>query len=282
MGSVERMIVRVSLSVVISRSACSSNHIRLMMTVSPEAFDAAHAQCWCGQGSAHRQASTSTSTNITVHNHVTCTQIEFPWQNGEDDKAGAPITTIDHWHGQLGLSRSKNTTGPHAEHELRLIISGYRWVASSTMGTFSHEASDLADDKENIASLALLDTLTRWLLPHWQGGVTLHVRTNDLCVLRGIRGDYYSHSGVWKAVRSLCGQYDVQLSAKVVERSSSSASASGTLFARGNTRGGKGTAEPLRKALRNPDVVNSAVKWLTESGQQGSTVYRIMLNHLTV
>jgi len=202
-------------------------------------------------------------------------QLEFPWQDDEREA----ITTID--HGQLEpvalLPKNSNTTGPHEhEHELRLIISGYRWVASSSMGTFWHEASDLLDDKDNIASFALLDTLTRWMLPHWQGA-TLHVRTNDVCVLRGIQGAY-SHSGVWDAVRSLCGQYDVELRAKaVVERSSSS----GILFARGNTRDGKCAAGTLRKALRNPDVVNEAVKWLLASGQQG-TVYRAMLNHLTV
>jgi hypothetical protein len=176
------------------------------------------------------------------------------------------------------LPKDTHTTGPHkgeGEYELRLIISGYRWVASSNMGTFWHEASGL-DDKD-IASFALLDTLTRWLLPHWRGSA-LHIRTNDVCVLRGIRGDY-PHSGVWNAVRSLCGQYDVELSAKVVERSSSS----GILFARGNTtRDGKCAAGTLRNALRNPDVVNAAVKWLMASGQQGSTVHRMVLSFLNV
>ena len=242
------------------------------MTVSREAFDAAHAQCWCGLSSAHGQASTSTST--TVHSRVVSTQLEFPWQDDEDDGPEA-ITTIGHGQPVALLPKNTNTTGPNErEHELRLIISGYRWVASSNMGTFWHEASDL-DDKD-IASFALLDTLTRWLLPHWQGS-SLHVRTNDVCILRGIRGDY-SHSGVWNAVRSLCGQYDVELSAKVVERPSSS----GMLFARGNTRVGKCAAGTLRNALRNPDVVNAAVKWLMESREQGSTVYRTILSHLTV
>ena len=248
-------------------------------TVSPEAFDAAHAQCWCGLGSAHGHASTSKSASTTVHSHMVNTQFEFPWQ---DDK---PEPTIN--HGQpvtFLLKNNTNASGPHEhEPELRLIITGYRWVASSNMGTFWHEASDLGDDKDAIASFALLDTLTRWL-PHWQGRGTLHVRTNDVCVLRGIRGAAasYSHSSVWSVVRSLCGQYDLELSAKVVERSSSSSS-SGILFApRTRTRDGKCTAETLRNSLRNPDVVNAAVKWLMASGQQGSTVYRTMLSHLTV
>ena len=209
-----------------------------------------------------------------MHSRVASSQFEFQWQDDEDDEPEA-ITTIGYGQPVTLLSKNTNTSRPH-EHELRQIISGCRWVASSNMGTFYHEASDL-DDKD-IASFALLDTLTRWLLPHWQGG-TLNIRTNDVCVLRGIRGDY-SHSGVWNAVRSLCGQYDVELSAKVVERSSSSSSR--ILFARGNTRDGKCAAGTPRNALRNPDVVNAAVKWLMASGQQGSTVYRAMLSHLTV
>jgi len=220
------------------------------MTVSPEAFDTAHAQCWCGLGSAHGQANASASASTTVRSRVVTTQLEVPYDEDEP-------------------------TGPHKhEHELRLIISGYRWVASSNIGTFWHEANDL-DDKD-IASFALLDTLTRWL-PHWQGGI-LHVRTNDVCVLRGIRGAYYDSGVVWHAVLSLCGQYDVQLSSKVVEPSS------GVCYARGNnTRGDKYAAGTLRtRVLRNPDVVNAAVKWLMASGQQGSTAYRTMLRHLTV
>jgi hypothetical protein len=212
-----------------------------------------------------------------MHRRVFSTQHKFPYEDEESEA----IATFD--RGQLEpvafLPKSTNTTGQHEhEHELRLIISGYRWVASSKMGTFWHDASDL-DDKDDIASFALLDTLTRWLLPHWQGG-PLHVRTNDVCVLRGIRGDY-SHSGVWNAVRSLCGQYDVELRVNVVEPSAS-ASSSGILFARGNTRDGKCAAGAVRKELRNPDVVKAAVRWLMESGQQGSTVYRSMLSYLTV
>lgn len=38
----------------------------------------------------------------------------------------------------------------------------------------------------DIASFALLDTLTRWV-PHWEGGV-LRVCTNDVYALRGIGG----------------------------------------------------------------------------------------------
>lgn len=270
-GSSERTIVRLS--------NLQSSHMSVT-TVSPEAFSATHAQCWCELGTAHGQASTSKSTSTTVHSHAVTskTQLEFPWQDDESEPSfnhGQPVAFLPR--------NNTNATGPHEhEPELRLIISGYRWVASSNMGTFWHEASDLGDDKDAIASFALLDTLTRWL-PHWQGRGTLHVRTNDVCVLRGIRGGAiagvraasYSPSGIWNVSRSLCGQYDLELSAKVVEHSSTS----GILFApRGRTQDGKCAAG----ALRNPDVVNAAVKWLMASGQQGSTVYRTMLSHLTV
>jgi hypothetical protein len=203
-----------------------------------------------------------------MRSRVVATQLGFPWQGDDEDEPEA-IATIDRSPPVALLNNA--TTGPR-EHELRLIITGYRWVASSDMGTFWHEASDL-DDKD-IASFALLDTLTRWL-PHWQGGI-LHVRTNDVCVVRGIRGAHCDSSVVWHAVRSLCGQYDVQLNAKVVEPSS------GILYARGNARGHKYAAGPVRRALRNPDVVNAAVKWMMESEQQGSIVLRTMLRHLTV
>jgi hypothetical protein len=227
--------------------------------VSPKAFHAAHAQCWCGLGSAHAQASTSASASSTTRsNRVITTQLDFPW----DDEL------------------EPDATGPHkSQHELRLIISGYRWEAHSNMGTFQHEARDL--DEKDIAPFALLDTLTRWLLPHWRGGI-LHVRTNDVCVLRGIQGgDCGSYSGVWNAVQSLCGQYDVRLSANVVEQLS--LSSPGTFYAHvRNTRDDRRGAGTVLRALRNPDVVNAAVKWLMGSGQEGSIVSQAMLSHLGV
>jgi hypothetical protein len=248
-----------------------------VVAVSSEAFDAAYAQRWCGPGSAHGQASTSTTGRDRV---FSTTQIGFPWQDDDERCEPEASTTIDHSSppAPVALHHNKATTTTAEQHELRLIISGCRWVASTggNIGTFWHEASDLGDGDGDVASFALLDTLTRWL-PHWQGGI-LHVRTNDVCILRGIRGAHRDSGAVWHAVRSLCGQYDVRLSAEVVEPSS------GILYARDNTRGGKypaGTTLSTR-ALRNPDVVDAAVKWLMESGQQGSTAYRTMLRHLTV
>jgi hypothetical protein len=45
------------------------------------------------------------------------------------------------------------------------------------------------DNKDSdVASFTLRDTLTCWS-PHGRGGI-LHVHTNDICVLRGIRGAY--------------------------------------------------------------------------------------------
>ena len=232
-----------------------------VIAVPLRAFDASCAQCWCGLGnlgSAHSQACTSASASPTTrHSHVITTQLDFPWQ------------------GEFELDV---TAGQHAQHELRLIISGYRWEAHSNMGTFQYEARDL--DEKDIASFALLDTLTRWLLPYWRGG-TLLVRTNDVCVLRGIRdGDCGSRSGVWNAVRSLCKQYDVRLSAHVVEQLSSS---SGIFNGRGgNTRDDRRGAGASHGSLRNPEVVNAAVKWLMGSGPEGSAVRRTMMSHLGV
>jgi hypothetical protein len=226
------------------------------IAVSLQAFDAAHAQCWCVLGSAHGQASSSTSASPTTqHSHVDTTQLDFPWQDEFEPDA---------------------TAGLRAQHELRLTISGYRWEAHSNMGTFQQEARDL--DEKDIAAFALLDSLTRWLLPHWQGG-TLHIRTNDVCVLRGIRGgDYGSYSGVWNTVRSLCEQYDVRLSANLVEQLSAAA---GIFCGRaGNTRGDRRGAGTGHRALRNPEVVNAAVQWLMGSGQEGSTA--TILSHLGV
>ena len=216
-----------------------------MRAVTFEALDAAAILCSFRQGPAHEQASTSTS----ARSRGATSQPEFPW------------------HDEVG------STGPHEQHELQLIISSHRWVACCNMGTFWHEANDL-DDKD-IASFALLDTLTRWL-PHWQSGI-LHIRTNDVCILREIRGAY-SYSGVWHAVWSLCGQYGVRMSAEAVEPKSA-----GNLYARaGNARDDKHAAGTVRRALRNPDVVDAAVKCLMASGEQESSVYRTMLSHLRV
>jgi hypothetical protein len=106
------------------------------------------------------------------------------------------------------------------------------------------------------------------------------VRTNDVCVLRGIRhGDYGSYLGVWNVVRSLCEQYDVRLSANLVEKLSSSSA--GIFYGRaGKTRDDRRGAGTGHRALRNPEVVNAAVKWLMGSGQEGSTGCRTMLSHL--
>jgi hypothetical protein len=83
-----------------------------------------------------------------------------------------------------------------AAHELLLVIDGAQWTAStSSFGRFSYATADLAP--EDLAPFALLDALTRWL-PRWRGGAVL-VRTNDVCVMWGIRG--YARSGVWRAVR---------------------------------------------------------------------------------
>jgi len=222
-----------------------TNRSRRADNLTYEVLDAAATLCSFKLGSAYEQASTSTS----ALSRVVPTQLEFPWHDEVDP------------------------TGPREQHELRLIISSHRWVASCNMDTFWHEANDL-DDKA-IASFALLDTFTRWL-PHWQGGI-LHVRTNDVRILREIRGTY-SYSGVWHVVWALCRQYGVQMSAEAVEPK-----LAGILYARaGDARDDKYAAGTVRRELRNPDVVDAAVKLLMASGEQDSCVNRTMLSHLRV
>ena len=81
-----------------------------------------------------------TSICTTTRSRVATKQVKFPLQD----------------HGD-------KPTGPHEQHVLRLIISDYRWVANCGTGTLWYEANDM-DDKD-IASFALLDTLTRWDAP---------------------------------------------------------------------------------------------------------------------
>ena len=67
--------------------------------------------------------------------------------------------------------------------------------------------------------------------------------------------------------RVVRGQCDVRLSAKVGEP--------GILYARGNTRDDKYAVGIVRRALRDPDEVDVAVKWLRESGAR--ELYRMKL-----
>ncbi|KAH9994228.1 hypothetical protein BJV77DRAFT_961541 [Russula vinacea] len=137
----------------------NANNLSREDNLSLQAFGAAHAQCWCVLGSAHGQASSSTSASPTTqHSHVDTTQLDFPWQNEFEPDA---------------------TAGLRAQHELRLIISGYRWEAHSNMGTFQQEARDL--DEKDIAAFALLDSLTRWLLPTGKAVPCTSAPTTSAC-----------------------------------------------------------------------------------------------------
>jgi len=206
--------------------------------------DVLRAQCRCGPDPTHEQGSPSTG----LRNRVVATQFEFEVIVNHllalHDPAGTPE------HIELPI------------HDLRLIISGFCWVANSSVGTFRSEASDF--DADDVASFALLDTLTRWL-PHWQGGILL-VHTNDGCIVRGILRMF---SGLWAIVQALCAQYGVQLRARMVEHPD--------IVVR--LRSGCRTSSP--KALRNLDVVDAAIKLLAVSGPRDNTAYRKIVKHLT-
>jgi hypothetical protein len=142
-------------------------------------------------------------------------------------------------------------------------------MARSDVGTFWDEAGDMmAVAATDIAALALLDTLTRWL-PQWRGDI-LEVHTNDACVTRGVRGEY---SGAWHAVRALCAQYDVELRAKLVVEQQQL----GSRACLRDQHSGRSCA----RALRSPDVVDATVKLLTASGRRGDAGYGKMISHLT-
>ncbi|KAH9031775.1 hypothetical protein EDB85DRAFT_1958401 [Lactarius pseudohatsudake] len=151
-------------------------------------------------------------------------------------------------------------------HELLLVIDGARWSASSpSLGRFSYAADDLP--AADVAPFALLDALTRWL-PHWRAGA-LEVRTNDVCVMWGVRGD--ARSRAWGAVRGLCARGDVALRrAELIDHRSED-----------NTRTSarRGAAVPSGP-LRDPEVVSGAVKGLAAPGQESGTAYRAMMRHL--
>ncbi|KAF8273304.1 hypothetical protein EI94DRAFT_1716349 [Lactarius quietus] len=153
-------------------------------------------------------------------------------------------------------------------HELLLVIDGTNWTAStSSLGRFSYTADDLAT--EDVAPFALLDALTRWL-PRWRDSAIL-VRTNDVCVMWGVRG--YARSGAWRAVRRVCAQYDVTLQrTELIDHRLEDNVRSG-----GNSS--VSHAAPVRH-LRDPDAVKTAVKGLAAPGQESDPAHRVMMRHL--
>jgi hypothetical protein len=88
----------------------------------------------------------------------------------------------------------------------------------------------------------------RWL-PHWQGDI-LCVRTNDVCVLRGIRG---------LLGRVACGVVALWTIRRPAERESRRTVVGGDL------RDDEYAVGTVRRALRNPDVVDASVEWLMVS-----------------
>ena len=154
-------------------------------------------------------------------------------------------------------------------HELFLIIDGARWTASTpSLGRFSYTAEDLFPD--DVAPFALLDTLTRWL-PHWRGSAVF-VRTNDVCVMWGVRG--HAHSGAWRAVRRVCAQHDVTLQrTEMIDHRLED-----HVLVNGNNANRPAGERPLR----DPDAVKTAVKGLAAPVYDGDPAHRVMLSHLTI
>ncbi|KAI0291287.1 hypothetical protein BC826DRAFT_485751 [Russula brevipes] len=208
----------------------------------------------CGLDPDHRQD--STSTGMRGHNVA----MRLGSSREVDSEAISNEQIAVH---NTGSSEATMLT----VHQLRLTITGHRWMARSDVGAFWEEAGDMtATAATDIAALALLDTLTRWL-PQWQGDI-LEVHTNDACVMRGVLGEY---SGAWHAVRVLCAQYDVELRERLVEQLGFSA------WLRDQHSGGS-----CARALRSPDAVDATVKLLTALGRRGDTGYGKMISHLTV
>ena len=106
---------------------------------------------------------------------------------------------------------------------------------------------------------------TRSLAGRPTNKVAFHVRTNDLCVLRGKRGAYITRA---------CGKRAIRRAAERESWGTSSTHSTGILYAQGNRREDKYAAWIVHRGLRNSDVVDAAasVKWLMECGEQARSV----------
>ncbi|KAI9461566.1 hypothetical protein BJY52DRAFT_1185393 [Lactarius psammicola] len=220
-------------------------------------------QRWSGLKSA-RSSSSSSGSGATGMRRAPLRMRAFPREDDPEDIVGTLLALRNTGRLPIPPPTARQT------HELLLVIDSAHWAASSSsLGRFSYAVDDLA--VEDVASFALLDALTRWL-PHWQAGA-LEVRTNDVCVMWGIRG--HARSSAWGAVRALCAQYDVVLRrAELVDHRSED-------YARTGGNGGRGAVVPPGP-LRNPDVVSAAVKGLAALGKESNTTYRAMVRHLVV
>ena len=214
-----------------------------------------HIQRCPGLQSAHSSGSKAGTRRVSPQIR------EFSQAQDPEDIVGSLLALRN--TGQLPLA-----VHPPA-HELFLIIDGARWTAStSSLGKFSYTAEDLYPD--DVAPFALLDTLTRWV-PCWRGGA-IFVRTNDVCVMWGVRG--YARSGAWRAVRRVCAQYEVTLQrTEMIDCRLDDH----VLMNSNNANQPAG-----RRTLRDLDVVKTAVKGLAAPMYDSDPAHGIMMRHLTL
>ena len=226
------------------------------------------SQRWSGLKSARSISSSGRSTTGT---HRVPPQMRlFPRADDPEDIISTLLALRNTGRPGLPIAEHQQRT----THELLLIIDDTHWTASSpSLGRFSYVADDLAA-AEDVAPFALLDALTRWL-PHWRGAA-LDVRTNDVCVMWGVRAQH-ACAGAWRAVRGLCALYDVALRRAELVDHRSEDHHDARASANGN-RGRRGAPGPLR----DPDVVNAAVKELAALGQGRDSAYRAMVRHLAL
>ncbi|KAH9068469.1 hypothetical protein EDB83DRAFT_2518810 [Lactarius deliciosus] len=193
--------------------------------------------------------------SVTGMRRVAPQMRSFPREDDPEDIVGTLLALRN--TGRLPVSPAPTRPA----HELLLVIDGARWSASaSSLGRFSYAADDLP--AEDVAPFALLDALTRWL-PHWRAGA-LEVRTNDVCVMWGVRGN--ARSRAWGAVRGLCARGDVALRrAELIDHRSED-----------NVRTSAGRGAVVSSGpLRDPEVVSGAVKGLAAPGQESGRVSTI-------
>jgi hypothetical protein len=210
---------------------------------------------WSGLKSARSGSSSATR-------RVPSQMRAFPREDDPEDIVGTLLALRN--TGWLSIAEQQPR---RPAHELLLLIDDdAHWTASSpSLGRFSYTADNLA--AEDVAPFALLDALTRWL-PHWRAAA-LDVRTNDVCIMWAVRGGHM-RSGAWRAVRALCALYDVVLlcRAELIDHRSED-------HARTSGHGAPGP-------LRDPDVVNAAVKELATPGKGSDPAYRAMVRHLVL
>jgi len=206
------------------------------------------AQCWRGLGSSHAYAQNSRGTRVAHVSSNFC-------QKSDDPEGIIGLLTLTRNNVPFTLE-----TDSMPVHKLNIVITDNHWVANGHMGTIWYEAQELED--EDVASFAMIDTLTRFL-PHCRGGI-LEVRSNNVRLLWGVCG---APSGAWPVVMSICHSHDVFLRGKWDELKG--------LSPRPYAHLGRGSA-PV--PARNAEIVNRVMEEL--GILKGTAAYGSMASHL--